>query len=139
MNQTAPNPKYILKWVATVTVILALIVAILFGVAALTKKYGIWSKEQRGRAALAEAQFSKLVQVEEAKANLASEELNAQAEIVRAKGAAESIKAEAGSITPEYIQYLWVRQQKNLNDKTVIYIPTEANLPLLEAPRLQGN
>lgn len=34
-----------------------------------------------------------------------------------------------------YIQYLWVRQQTNLNDKTVIYIPTEGNLPLLEAGR----
>ncbi|MBD9165887.1 MAG: hypothetical protein EGQ00_02380 [Parabacteroides johnsonii] len=28
-----------------------------------------------------------------------------------------------------------VWQQNNLNDKTVVYIPTEANLPLLEAQR----
>ena len=67
--------------------------------------------------------------------NLEAEKLNAQAEIERAKGAAEAIKIENGSITPAYIQYLWVRQQSNLNDKTVIYIPTETNLPVLEASR----
>lgn len=59
------------------------------------------------------------------------------------KGAAEAIKIENGSITPTYIQYLWVRQQSDLSDKTVIYIPTESNLPLLESTRMnslgQGN
>ena len=33
-----------------------------------------------------------------------------------------------------YIQYLWVRQQGNIPEK-VIYIPTEANLPILEAKK----
>ena len=64
-------------------------------------------------------------------------------EIERAKGAAEAIKIENGSITPTYIQYLWVRQQSDLSDKTVIYIPTESNLPLLESTKMnslgQGN
>ena len=62
--------------------------------------------------------------------------MNAQAEIERAKGAAEAIKIENGAITPTYIQYLWVRQQ-NLSGKNtkVIYIPTETGLPLLEAGR----
>ncbi|MDR1433363.1 MAG: hypothetical protein LBI61_03455 [Puniceicoccales bacterium] len=54
-------------------------------------------------------------------------------EIVRARGAAEAVKIENGSLAPPYIQYLWVRQQENPNDKTVIYIPTETNLPLLKA------
>ncbi len=69
------------------------------------------------------------------KANLEAEKLNAQAEIERAKGAAEAIRIENGSLTPTYIQYLWVRQQSNLSGKTVIYIPTEANLPILESTR----
>lgn len=50
------------------------------------------------------------------------------------KGAAEAIRIENGSITPTYIQYLWVRQQGNIPEK-VIYIPTEANLPILEAKK----
>ena len=46
---------------------------------------------------------------------------------------AEAMKIENGTLTSTYIQYLWVKNQENLNEKTVIYIPTEANLPILEA------
>lgn len=98
-------------------------------------KYKVWKAEQNGKAQFAEAEQNRRIKIEEAKANLEAEKLNAQAEIERAKGAAEAIKIENGSITPEYIQYLWVRQQSSLSDKTVIYIPTEANLPILEANR----
>lgn len=98
-------------------------------------KYKVWKAEQNGKAQFAEAEQNRRIKIEEAKANLEAEKLNAQAEIERAKGAAEAIKIENGSLTPEYIQYLWVRQQSGLNDKTVIYIPTEANLPILEANR----
>ena len=87
----------------------------------------------RGKAQLAEAEQNRRIKVEEARANLEAEKLNAKAEIERAKGAAEAIKIENGTLTPTYIQYLWVRNQNNLNEKTVIYIPTEANLPILEA------
>lgn len=98
-------------------------------------QYRVWSAELRGKAQFVEAEQNRRIKIEEAKANLEAEKLNAMAEIERAKGAAEAIKIENGSITPEYIQYLWVRQQGSLSDKTVIYIPTEANLPILEAKR----
>ena len=97
--------------------------------------YTVWSQEMSGRAEFAKAEQNRRIKIEEAKANLEAEKLNAQAEIERAKGMAEAIKIENGSLTPEYIQYLWVRQQSNLGDKTVIYIPTETNLPILEAGR----
>ena len=97
-------------------------VAIVVGCFVTIPYYNVWQQEMSGKA-------------EFAKANLEAEKLNAQAEIERAKGAAEAIKIENGSITPAYIQYLWVRQQSNLNDKTVIYIPTETNLPVLEAAK----
>ena len=98
-------------------------------------RYSVWQQEMEGKAEYAKAEQNRRIKVEEAKANLEAEKLNAQAEIERAKGAAEAIKIENGSITPEYIQYLWVRQQGSLGDKTVIYIPTEASLPILEAGR----
>lgn len=98
--------------------------------------YGVWKNELRGKAALREAEWSKRVQVEEALANFESEKLNAKAEVERAKGAAEAIRIEGGSLTTQYIQYLWVRSNQ-FNDKTTIYIPTEANLPILEAGRLK--
>lgn len=98
-------------------------------------RYAVYSQHMMGQAEFARAEQNRRIKIEEAKANLEAEKLNAQAEIERAKGAAEAIRIENGSITPTYIQYLWVRQQAALNEKTVIYIPTEANLPILEAGR----
>ena len=98
--------------------------------------YNVWEQEMSGKAEFAKAEQNRKIRIEEAKANLESEKLNAQAEIERAKGAAEAIKIENGAITPTYIQYLWVRQQNLSGENTkVIYIPTETGLPVLEAGR----
>jgi hypothetical protein len=113
------------------------VILALFSVGAvmyIVPQYRVWQKELSGKALLKEAEWSKKVQIEEAVANLEAEKLNAQAEVERAKGMAEAIKIEGGALTKEYIQYLWVRQN-TFNDKTTIYIPTEANLPILEAGR----
>ena len=110
-------------------------VAIVVGCFVTIPYYNVGQQEMSGKAEFAKAEQNRKIKIEEAKANLEAEKLNAQAEIERAKGAAEAIKIENGSITPAYIQYLWVRQQSNLNDKTVIYIPTETNLPVLEVSR----
>ncbi len=115
------------------------VLVIVIGVAFLVPWYNVWQQEMAGRAEFAKAEQNRKIKIEEAKANLEAEKLNAQAEVERAKGAAEAIRIENGSITPTYIQYLWVRQQSNLNDKTVIYVPTESNLPILESPRMLMN
>lgn len=119
------------------------IVALFVVMAFVRPWYNVWSQEMEGKAEFAKAEQNRKIKIEEARANLEAEKLNAQAEVERAKGAAEAIKIENGSITPTYIQYLWVRQQSDLSDKTVIYIPTESNLPLLESSRMnslgQGN
>lgn len=96
-------------------------------------KYRVWSSEMAGKAEFTRAEQNRRIKIEEAKANLEAEKLNAQAEIERAKGAAEAIKIENGSLTPTYIQYLWVRQQNATSNNRIIYIPTEAGLPILEA------
>ena len=114
----------------------AILAAVIIGAAFLLPWYNVWQQEMAGRAEFAKAEQNRKIKIEEAKANLEAEKLNAQAEVERAKGAAEAIRIENGSITPTYIQYLWVRQQSNLNDKTVIYIPTESNLPILGSPRM---
>ena len=50
-------------------------------------------------------------------------------------GASETlvVTIENGKLTSTYIQYLWVRQQGNNNVEKIIYIPTEASMPILEA------
>ena len=112
------------------------VVVFTIGMAFIRPWYNVWSQEMEGKAEFAKAEQNRKIKIEEARANLEAEKLNAQAEIERDKGAAEAIKIENGSITPTYIQYLWVRQQSDLSDKTVIYIPTETNLPILESTRM---
>jgi len=111
------------------------VVLVIVAMAFVMTWYNVWSQEMEGKAEFAKAEQNRKIKIEEARANLEAEKLNAQAEVERAKGAAEAIRIENGSITPTYIQYLWVRQQSNLNDKTVISAPTETNLPLLESTR----
>lgn len=111
------------------------IVLIIIAMAFVRPWYNVWSQEMEGKAEFAKAEQNRKIKIEEAKANLEAEKLNAQAEVERAKGAAEAIRIENGNITPTYIQYLWVRQQADLSDKTVIYVPTETNLPILESTR----
>lgn len=120
--------------VVSLIIILLAIVGLMFGL----PMYNVWRAEQAGKAEFSKAEQNRRIKIEEAKANLEAEKLNAKAEIERAKGAAEAIRIENNSLTPTYIQYLWVRQQGSLNDKTVIYIPMETNLPLLEAGRTAG-
>ena len=98
--------------------------------------YNVWQQGKSGEAKLREAEYSRQVQIEEAKANLESERLNAEAEIVRAGGAAKSIEIEGGQLTENYIKYLWIRQLSS-GEKQLIYVPTEAGLPILETQRLQ--
>lgn len=134
-NPTNLTPKLIKGAIWGVAAIIVVILAIAF----LRPWYNVWSQEMEGKAEFAKAEQNRKIKIEEAKANLEAEKLNAQAEVERAKGAAEAIRIENGSITPTYIQYLWVRQQADLSDKTVIYVPTESNLPILESPRLMMN
>lgn len=128
MNLSAGLVKGIIWAVAGIIVV---VVAMAF----IRPWYNVWSQEMEGKAEFAKAEQNRKIKIEEARANLEAEKLNAQAEIERAKGAAEAIRIENGSITPTYIQYLWVRQQSDLSNKTVIYVPTETNLPILESTR----
>lgn len=126
----------ILSWTAFFkwgSIFLGSLIIILAAAMLLIPTYNVWKSTKLGQAEFMRAEQNRRIKVEEAKANLEAEKLNAQAEVERAKGAAEAIKIENGSITPTYIQYLWVRQQNaNVNNK-IIYIPTEAGLPVLEA------
>tara|TARA_R100000935_G_scaffold51334_1_gene77744 strand:- start:521 stop:991 length:471 start_codon:yes stop_codon:yes gene_type:complete len=119
-------------------------------------KYNLYRMEMHGRAALKEAEWSKQILIEEARAKetaslmqakarvtLAEAEGKAQvvrakaeglADIERAKAAAESNKIIGESLkgNEEYLRYIWI---KGLHDGKGerIYIPTEAGLPILEA------
>jgi len=125
----------ILKYIGIGLATIAIILVFMFGIPA----YKVWEQAMDGKAQLAKAEQNRQILIQEASANLEAERLNAKAEIERAKGAAEAIKIENGCLTPTYIQYLWVRQQKNFEGKTIIYVPSgEMGMPITEANRLNN-
>ena len=61
---------------------------------------------------------------------------DAEIEVARAKGIAQSNEIISGSITENYLRYRWIEGLQT-NREMVIYVPTEGNLPILEAGRWQ--
>jgi len=61
---------------------------------------------------------------------------DAEIEVARANGVAQSNKIIAGSIDETYLHYLWIMGLQK-NSMEVIYVPTEANIPIMEASRLK--
>ena len=121
-----------LGYAVTGTIIVGIILVITIFFMIVIPKYNVWQKGLKGEAQLREAEYSKKVEIETAKANLESEKLNAKAEVERAKGMAEAMEIENGKLTDNYIKYLWVKNM-NTSKNTKIYIPTEAGVPILEA------
>jgi prohibitin 1 len=62
---------------------------------------------------------------------------DAEIEIERAKGVAQSNQIIANSLSENYLRYRWIDGLQS-NNMQVIYVPTEANLPILEARRLES-
>jgi hypothetical protein len=114
----------------------SLIVGSIFGICAAQKKYSVWSKAKEGQAALAKADWDRQIAVREAKAKEDSAHLLANAEVIRAQGVAKANKIIGESLqnNEAYLRYLWVNNLQNEHNQ-VIYVPTEANLPILEASR----
>lgn len=100
-------------------------------------QYNIYVQRANGQAMLAHAQSSKEVAVAEAKAKMESAHLLAEAEVIRAQGVAKAnqIIGESLKNNEAYLKYLWINDLGANPNKTVVYIPTEANLPILESSR----
>ena len=124
------------KEIITVIVVIVVFIAIFFGGFVASKYIKVWSREQDGKAELAEAEWTKKVAIEEAKAKSESAVFEAEAEIIRAKGVRESneIIAEGLGGPEGYLRYLYINTLHDL-DTQLIYVPTEAGLPILEASR----
>ena len=111
--------------IITITILLG---GLLWGI----PNYKVYSRELNGKAQLKEAEWNRQIAIQEAEALKESAKLKAEAEVTRAGGIAEANEIISRSLTKEYIQYKFV---EGLNDghTEVIYVPTEANLPILEA------
>ncbi|WIF21975.1 protease [Shewanella phage vB_SbaS_Y11] len=113
---------------AIAAICVALVVGSIMAVMVVMPYYRVWSQEMRGKAALAEATQSKMIQIEQARAELESSELRAKA--IKTIGV-------AAQKYPEYRHQEFVGAfGEALREGTInqiIYVPTEANIPVLEA------
>ncbi|WP_309601198.1 hypothetical protein [Burkholderia multivorans] len=105
-------------------------------------QYRVYSQRMDGEAELAQANYSKQVQVQDAKAKLESAQAYADAEVIRAQGVARANAIIGNSLRDNeaYLRYLWINKLSDSEGKggQVIYVPTEAGLPILEASRFQA-
>lgn len=98
-------------------------------------QYRVYQQRLAGEAALAEAQSSRQVAILEARAKKESAISLAEAEVIRAEGAAKANSILQNSLGgPEgYLQIQALEGSK----AQLIYVPTEAGLPVTEARRLE--
>ena len=74
--------------------------------------------------------------VQEKKFELEQAEVNADIEVARATGAAQAQKIIRSTLSDSYLHYLWIQ---TLNDNpNVIYVATEANLPVFKRVNDKG-
>lgn len=121
MKKSQKGSSEIVVLIITVSTVFALIFAV-------WPYYKVWSQEMRGKAALAEARQSKMIQVEQARAELDSAQLRAEA--IKTIGIASQKYPEYR--TQEFIgAFGEALREGNINQ--IIYVPTEGNIPILEA------
>lgn len=123
----------VVKW-AVRGAILLLFVAVISMIGCPT--YNVYRSKMDGAAVLAHAQSSREVAVAEAKAKMEAAAMLAQADTIRAHGVARSNEIIGASLknNEAYLHWLWIDNIEK-NPQAVIYVPTEANLPILEAGR----
>lgn len=108
-------------------------------------QYKIYKQTLQGEANLKQAEWERQIQIEDAKAKQISAKMLGEAELtkasykaksdsIRAIGTSNANKIIAKSLTPEYIRWLFV-DQLDQTENQIIYIPTEGNIPIMEAGR----
>jgi regulator of protease activity HflC (stomatin/prohibitin superfamily) len=99
-------------------------------------QYNVYRQRLDGEAELARAEYTRRTAVIEAQAKLDSASKLADAEVARAGGIAKANQIIGQSLKDNeaYLRYLWIDKLDSTKGQ-IIYVPTEANLPILEAGR----
>lgn len=113
-------------------VLALLIAALMWGVPV----YNVWVAHQTGMAELAQAEANRQILVQTAQAKKEAATSNKEAAIIEAEGIAEANKIIGQSLdeNPAYLTYLFYKGLQDTHND-VIYVPTEASIPITEASR----
>ncbi len=99
-------------------------------------QYKVWQQSKEGEAELAKAEQNRQIAIQEARAKEESAMSLANAEVIRAQGIAQANKIIGDSLqnNDAYIHYLWIEALRE-SKSDVIYVPTEAGIPITESTR----
>lgn len=102
--------------------------------------YRVYTARKAGEAILAKAESSRLVAITDAKAKKESAAYLKDADIKRAEGIAQAnaIIGQSLKDNESYLRWLFI-DKMDMAQSQMVYIPTEAGMPILEAGRLPYN
>ncbi len=111
--------------------VVVLIVWTLFGMPI----WRVWAQRKQGEADLQQAHKEQQIQVSKAQGRLDAAAINKQAAIIEAEAVAAQIETIGQTLTKHdlYLKWQWIKMMEERPESSVIYVPTEANLPILEA------
>jgi len=121
------------RWIFAIIIVVLLTVGVgLVG----CPQYNIYTSRAQGEAELANAEYSKKVAVQTAQAKKDSAQLLADAQVIQATGVAQANKIIGDSLkgNEAYLKYLWI-DKLDTEHSSIIYVPTETNMPVMEAGR----
>jgi regulator of protease activity HflC (stomatin/prohibitin superfamily) len=123
------------KTITTITIVLSGLL-VLAGLAMGIPAYSRYQQILNAKNELAAQQYLKQVAIAAAESKNESAKYEAEAEVTRANGVAQANKIIGDSLknNEAYLKYLFVNNLEHTQNQ-IIYIPTEANLPILEAKR----
>lgn len=120
-----------IKMLGIIGLIVFMFFAMIIAIMGFYPVYNVWQQGLKGEAALARAEQDKKILVEQAKAEKESAQLRADA---------INILGAAAQKFPEYRQQEFIgafaEALQNGTIDQIIYVPTEANIPMMEAGRV---
>lgn len=102
-------------------------------------QYSVYNQRMQGEAEYQQATYNRRVKMLEAVAAESSAISLAAADTIRAHGVAASNRIIGGSLqnNEAYLTWLYIDGLKENKNASIIYVPTESQLPILEAGRLR--
>lgn len=129
------NLRIIWGWIGIILAAIFVIILCMWGL----PQYHVYQQNLKGKAELAKATQNRQIAVQEAMAKFESAHYIKQSDSIRAVGVAIANKIIGNSLreNEDYLRWLWITDVAGTNtEKTIVYVPTETNLPILEATRM---
>lgn len=128
-----------INWAPILMSGISIVVLLLLWLLAGYPHWKVWASHKAGQADLQRARNEQQIQIAQAQSRLDAAELNKKAAVIEAQAVALQIEAIGKQLTEHdlYLKWQWIKMMEDRPESSIIYVPTEANIPILEANRLR--